>query len=282
MHSAKKDDMNQEYPKPSKILDGQTAVVTGGSSGIGAGIARILGEAGANVVVNYSSSREGAEAVVNGIREQGSRAVAVQADVSSESDVEAMFRQAVKTFGTVDILISNAGVQQDAAFTQMTLEQWNMVININLTGAFLCARAATREFLRRGMAPARSTALGKIIFVSSVHEIIPWSGRVNYASSKGGLMLFMKSIAQELGAEGIRVNSIAPGAIRTPINRESWDNPETKAELLKLIPRNRIGEPSDIAKAALWLASDESDYVHGTSLLVDGGMVLYPGFISAG
>jgi glucose 1-dehydrogenase len=274
--------MNQEYPKKSKILDGQTAVVTGGSSGIGAGIARILGEAGANVVVNYSSSREGAEVVVAGIREQGSQAVAVQADVSSESDVEAMFSRTVETFGTVDILVSNAGVQQDAAFTEMTLDEWNMVININLTGAFLCARAATREFLRRGMAPERSSALGKIIFVSSVHEIIPWAGRVNYASSKGGLMLFMKSIAQELGAEGIRVNSIAPGAIRTPINRESWDNPEAKAELLKLIPRHRIGEPSDIAKAALWLASDESDYVHGTSLIVDGGMILYPGFISAG
>ncbi|KJR96717.1 MAG: sugar dehydrogenase [Desulfobulbaceae bacterium BRH_c16a] len=274
--------MNQENPKTSKILDGQTAVVTGGSSGIGAGIARSLGEAGANVVVNYSSSREGAEEVVMGIREQGSRAVAVQADVSSESAVEAMFRQTVETFGTVDILISNAGVQQDAAFTDMTLDEWCMVININLTGAFLCARAATREFLRRGMVPERSSALGKIIFVSSVHEKIPWAGRVNYASSKGGLMLFMKSIAQELGAEGIRVNSIAPGAIRTPINRESWDNPEAKAELLKLIPRNRIGEPSDVAKAALWLASDESDYVHGTSLIVDGGMTLYPGFISAG
>lgn len=274
--------MNQENPKTSKILDGQTAVVTGGSSGIGAGIARALGEAGANVVVNYSSSREGAEEVVVEIREQGSRAVAVQADVSSESDVEAMFRQTLETFGTVDILISNAGVQQDAAFTDMTLDEWSMVINVNLTGAFLCARAATREFLRRGMVPERSSALGKIIFVSSVHEIIPWAGRVNYASSKGGLMLFMKSIAQELGAVGIRVNSIAPGAIRTPINRESWDNPEAKAELLKLIPRNRIGEPSDVAKAALWLASDESDYVHGTSLIVDGGMILYPGFISAG
>lgn len=274
--------MNQEFPKPSDILDGQTAVVTGGSSGIGAGIARALGEAGANVVVNYSNSREGAEEVVAGIRKQGSQAIAVQADVSSESDVEVMFRKGVESFGTVDILISNAGVQQDAEFTEMTLEEWNMVISINLTGAFLCARAATREFLRRGMVPERSSALGKIIFVSSVHEIIPWAGRVNYAASKGGLMLFMKSIAQELGAKGIRVNSIAPGAIRTSINRESWDDPEAKAELLKLIPRNRIGDPSDVAKAALWLASDDSDYVHGTSLVVDGGMTLYPGFISAG
>ncbi|WP_035261433.1 glucose 1-dehydrogenase [Desulfonatronum lacustre] len=274
--------MNQEHQKTSKILDGQTVVVTGGSSGIGAGIARALGEAGANVVVNYSGSREGAEVVVAEIRDQGSQAVAVQADVSSESDVEALFRRTVETFGTVDILISNAGVQQDAAFTEMTLDEWNSVININLTGAFLCARAATKEFLRRGMVPERSSALGKIIFISSVHEIIPWAGRVNYASSKGGLMLFMKSIAQELGAEGIRVNSIAPGAIKTPINRDSWDDPEAKAELLKLIPRNRIGDPSDIGKAALWLASDESDYVHGTSLIVDGGMILYPGFISAG
>ncbi|GAB6058132.1 glucose 1-dehydrogenase [Desulfonatronum parangueonense] len=274
--------MNQNYPKPSTILDGQTAIVTGGSSGIGAGIARALGEAGANVVVNYSSSREGAEEVVAGIKTHGSQAMAFQADVSSESDVGDMFRKTVEKFGTVDILISNAGVQQDAEFTEMTLDEWNMVININLTGGFLCAQAATREFLRRGMVPERSSALGKIIFVSSVHEVIPWAGRVNYASSKGGLMLFMKSIAQELGAKGIRVNSIAPGAIRTPINRESWDDPEAKAELLKLIPRHRIGEPADIAKAALWLASDESDYVHGTSLIVDGGMILYPGFISAG
>ena len=274
--------MNQEHSKPAEILAGQTAVVTGGSSGIGAGIARALGKAGANVVVNYPSSREEAEEVVGWIREQGSRAVAIQADVSSESDVEAMFDQTVETFGTVDILISNAGVQQDAAFTEMTLDEWSMVISINLTGAFLCARAATREFLRRGMAPERSSALGKIIFISSVHEVIPWAGRVNYASSKAGLMMFMKSIAQELGAKGIRVNSIVPGAIRTPINSESWDNPEAKAELLELIPRNRIGEPSDIAKAALWLASDESDYVHGTGLIVDGGMMLYPGFISAG
>ncbi len=265
-----------------KKMSGQTAVVTGSSSGIGAGIAKELGAAGANVVVNYAGNREGADAVVRQITEGGGCAIAIKADVSREEDVTAMFREAINTYGTVDILVSNAGVQKDAAFVDMTLDQWNRVIGINLTGAFLCAREAAREFLRRGMVPERSRALGKIIFISSVHEIIPWAGHVNYAASKGGVMLFMKSIAQELGPQKIRVNSIAPGAIKTPINREAWETPEAEADLLTLIPYKRVGDPVDIAKAAVWLASDESDYIHGTSLLVDGGMTLYPGFATGG
>ena len=274
--------MTADHTPGQNRVAGQTAIVTGSSSGIGAGIAKELGAAGANVVVNYAGNRDGADAVVRQITGGGGSAIAIKADVNSEADVTAMFRATVHEYGTVDILVSNAGVQTDAAFVDMTLDQWNRVIGINLTGAFLCARAAAREFLRRGMVPERSRALGKIIFISSVHETIPWAGHVNYAASKGGVMLFMKSIAQELGPQKIRVNSIAPGAIKTPINRAAWDTPGAEAKLLNLVPYKRVGEPVDIARAAVWLASDASDYVHGTSLLVDGGMALYPGFADGG
>jgi glucose 1-dehydrogenase len=193
-----------------------------------------------------------------------------------------MFAQAIGELGTLDILINNAGLQQDAAFTDMTLAQWNRVIGVNLTGQFLCAREAVREFKRRGVKPDVSCAAGKIICVSSVHEVIPWAGHVNYAASKGGVMLMMKSIAQEVAPLRIRVNSICPGAIRTPINMEAWDTPEHYGALMKLIPYKRIGEVEDIGRAAVWLASDYSDYVHGTSLFIDGGMTLYPGFETGG
>ena len=264
------------------LLTGQTAIVTGASSGIGAGIAKGLGSSGANVVVNYSHDVAGADKVVQEIKEGGRNAFAVKADVSNEEDVHAMFQATLKEYDTVDILVSNAGVQKDAPFLDMTLENWQRVLDINLTGAFLCAREASREFIRRGVVPETSRAAGKIIFVSSVHEVIPWAGHVNYAASKGGIMLLMKSIAQELAPHKIRVNSIAPGAIKTRINRAAWETPEAEAKLLKLIPYDRVGEPVDIANAAVWLASDESDYVHGTTLLVDGGMTLYPAFASGG
>lgn len=263
-------------------LKGQVAVVTGASSGIGAVIARELGFAGAGVVVNYPRHPEGAEEVVREITEKGGQAFAFKADVSKEAQVQAMFKAAVDAYGTVDILVNNAGVQQDAPFLEMTLEQWNRVMDINLTGAFLCAREAAREFCRRGTCSWGSCVAGKIIFISSVHEIIPWAGHVNYAASKGGLMLFMKSIAQELGPRKIRVNSIAPGAIKTPINIAAWETPAAEAELLELIPVKRVGEPIDIARVAVWLASEEASYVHGASILVDGGMTLYPEFAMGG
>ena len=262
-------------------LQDQTAIVTGASSGIGRAIALALGAAGANVVVNFRSGPEAAERVVGQIGEQGGRAIAHPADVSKETEVVAMFQRAVAHFGTVDILVNNAGLQKDAPFDRMTLEQWNTVIGVNLTGQFLCAREAVREFKRRGMRPV-SSALGKIVCVSSVHEVIPWAGHVNYAASKGGVMLMMKSIAQEYGPSRIRVNSICPGAVRTPINTDAWETPEALAALHKLIPMKRIGEPEDIGRAAVWLCSDASDYVTGTSLFVDGGMTLYPGFESGG
>ena len=256
----------------------QVAIVTGGSSGIGESIARELGRAGAAVVVNYNNDREGADRVTGDIVAAGSRAFAVQADVSREDEVRSLFAEATERFETVDIVVSNAGIQKDAALVDMTLEQWQGVIDVNLTGSFLCAREAAREFLRRGPRPDLSKATGKIIFTSSVHEVIPWAGHVNYAASKGGLMLLMKSIAQELGPKRIRVNAIAPGAIKTDINTEAWSTPEAEASLLKLIPYGRVGLPDDIGRLAAWLASDDADYVHGASILVDGGMTLYPGF----
>ncbi len=263
-------------------LKGQIALVTGASSGIGKAIALALGAAGADVAVNYRSGPEAAAEAVRAIVDGGGRAMAFQADVAEEGEVQAMFGRIRETFGTVDIVVANAGLQVDASFAEMSLAQWNRVIGVNLTGQFLCAREAVREFRRRGRRPEVSRALGKIICISSVHEVIPWAGHVNYAASKGGVMLMMKSIAQEVAPLGIRVNSIAPGAIRTPINKEAWDTPAALSELMKLIPYKRIGEPEDIGRAAAWLASDDSDYVHGTTLFVDGGMTLYPGFESNG
>ena len=266
-----------------RVLSGQKALVTGANSGIGKAVAIALGHAGADVMINYVSGDDSAQAVADeAAATGGNRCLIHQADVSDESQVVAMFEHARTEFGTVDILINNAGLQADAPFTEMTLAKWNRVISVNLTGQFLCAREAVREFKRRGVRPEISCAAGKIICMSSVHEVIPWAGHVNYASSKGGVMMLMKSIAQEVAPFRIRVNSIAPGAIRTPINTSAWDTPEHLAALLTLIPYQRIGEPEDIGRAAVWLASDDSDYVTGTTLFVDGGMTLYPGFATGG
>ncbi len=267
---------------PLRPLQNQKALVTGANSGIGEACALALGAAGAAVVVNYVTRPDEAERVVSVIREGGGEAIALQADVGKEAEVQAMFAEMMKVFGTIDILVNNAGLQQDAAFQDMTLAQWELVIRVNLTGQFLCAREAVREFLRRGVVPETSQAAGKIICMSSVHEVIPWAGHVNYASSKGGVMQLMKSMAQELAPKKIRVNSIAPGAIKTPINRSAWDTPEAEKALLTLIPDQRVGEPDDIARAAVFLASDLSDYITGTTLFVDGGMTLYPGFATGG
>lgn len=261
-----------------KKLQDQIAIVTGASSGIGAGVAKALSEAGATVVVNYSSSAEKAEAVLAEIKQKGGDGIIYKADVSKEHDVQKMFADTISKYGTVDILVNNAGLQKDARFHEITLEQWEQVIAINLTGQFLCAREAVKEFLRRGVVPSKSKAAGKIICMSSVHEVIPWAGHANYAASKGGVMMLMKSIAQEYASMKIRVNSIGPGAIRTPINHAAWQTPEAYQSLLKLIPSKRIGEAEDIGNAAVWLASDDADYVNGTTLFVDGGMLLYPGF----
>jgi glucose 1-dehydrogenase len=265
-----------------KILAGQKALVTGANSGIGLGVALALGQAGADVVVNYVEGDAAANAAVDEIRKSGVNAFAYQADVSSEEQVAGMFKRTVEEFGTIDILVNNAGLQRDAAFHEMTLTQWNTVLGVNLTGQFLCAREAVREFLRRGIVPSVSCAAGKIICMSSVHQEIPWAGHANYATSKGGIKLMMESLAQEVAPHRIRVNSIAPGAIRTPINTAAWQTKEAYDQLMTLVPYGRIGEPEDIARVAVWLASDQSDYIVGSTLFVDGGMTLYPGFATGG
>jgi glucose 1-dehydrogenase len=265
-----------------KTLKGQKALVTGANSGIGRAVAIALGEAGADVAVNYVTGDQAANDVVAAIHAQGASAEAYRADVSSEEQVATMFREVIARFGTLDILVNNAGLQRDCAFPAMTLEQWHTVLNVNLTGQFLCAREAVREFLRRGIVPDVSCAAGKIICMSSVHQEIAWAGHANYATSKGGIKLLMESLAQEMAPHRIRVNAIAPGAIRTPINTSAWNTPEAYKSLMTLVPYGRIGEPEDIARAAVWLASDLSDYVVGTTLFVDGGMTLYPGFATGG
>ncbi len=267
-----------------KKLAGQIAIITGASSGIGAGVSKALAAAGATVVVNHpvAATKNAAEAVLSEIKNEGGTGMTYQADVSKEEEVKKMFSETIFQFGTVDILVNNAGLQRDAPFTEMTLEQWNYVLSVNLTGQFLCAREAIREFIRRGITPEKSKAAGKIICMSSVHEVIPWAGHANYAASKGGIMLLMKSIAQEYAGHKIRINSIGPGAIKTPINRAAWETPEAEKKLLELIPYQRVGVVEDIGAAAVWLASDDADYVNGITLFVDGGMTLYPGFSTNG
>lgn len=265
-------------------LKNQVAIITGASSGIGSGVAHAIAKSGAAVVINYpyDKEKEAAQKVLDDISAGGGRGIIFMADVSKEDQVIKMFADVIKQFGTVDILVNNAGIQKDSPFQEMTLENWNLVLNVNLTGQFLCAREAVKEFLRRGIKTERSVAAGKIICMSSVHQVIPWAGHANYATSKGGIMLLMKTLAQEFAPKKIRVNSIAPGAIKTNINRSAWDTPGAEKKLLELIPYGRVGETSDIGKAAVWLASDQSDYVNGATLFVDGGMTLFPGFTTNG
>ncbi|MEU6370812.1 SDR family oxidoreductase [Streptomyces sp. NPDC046931] len=264
------------------LLKGQKALVTGANSGIGKATAIGLGRMGADVVVNYVSDADAADQVVREIEALGVRAYAHEADVSQEDQVVRMVSRMVEELGTIDILVANAGLQRDARLMDMTLAQWQKVLDVNLTGQFLCAREAAKEFLRRGVVPEVSSSAGKIICMSSVHQVIPWAGHVNYAASKGGVLMMMETMAQELAPHGIRVNGVAPGAIRTPINRSAWETPEAETSLLKLIPYGRVGEPEDIARAVGVLASDLLDYVVGATLYVDGGMTLFPGFATGG
>ncbi|MCX4536131.1 SDR family oxidoreductase [Streptomyces sp. NBC_01669] len=266
----------------ARLVAGQKALVTGANSGIGKATAIALGRAGADVVVNYVAGADEAEKVVDEIKGFGVRAYAHQADVSQEDQVVDMVARMVEELGTIDIMVANAGLQRDAPTVDMTLAQWQKVIDVNLTGQFLCAREATKEFVRRGVVPEVSRAAGKIICMSSVHQIVPWAGHVNYASSKGGVGMLMQTLAQELAPQRIRVNAIAPGAIRTPINKDAWNTPEAEADLLRLIPYRRVGDPDDIANAVVAVASDLLDYVVGATLYVDGGMTLFPGFATGG
>jgi len=265
-----------------RVLVGQKALVTGASKGVGEGIAVALAQAGADVMINYWSDEKGAGRVAAAVRDAGGRALLHRADVSREEQVGGMLETLLAEWGRLDILVSNAGIQMNAPFDRMTLTQWQRVIDVNLTGYFLCAREAVRIFKRQGIDPSVSCALGKIICISSVHDVIPWEGHVNYAAAKGGITLLMKSLAQEVSHLKIRVNILSPGAIRTPMNEEKLKTRKSYQELLELIPYKRIGEIEDCGRAAVWLASDDSDYVQGATLYLDGGMTLYPGFIGGG
>lgn len=261
-------------------LAGEAAIVTGASSGIGQGTAVLLAERGADVLVNYHSDAEGAAETVRRAEAHGVKALALQGDTSDEAATADMFARATERFGGVDILVANAGIQKDAAFTELSRADWERVLSVNLTGAFLAMQEAVRTFRRQG--PRGSRALGRIVAVSSVHDVIPWAGRANYAASKGGLVMLVKTAAQELAAERIRVNAVSPGAIATAINEESWKDREKAGALRDMIPYGRIGDVEDVAEAIAWLASDASDYVTGHSIVVDGGMELYPAFREGG
>ncbi|MFZ1971629.1 MAG: SDR family oxidoreductase [Candidatus Acidiferrales bacterium] len=275
---------NDMPPAPiHRVLVGQKALITGASKGLGQSMAIGLAQAGADVLVNYNSDEEGARWTAEEIKKLGRKAVIFKADVAEEDQMQAMFRKFIEEFGRLDICIPNSALQLNAPVDQMTMAQWQRVINVNLTGAFLACRESVKLFKKQGINRSVSYACGKLILISSVHDIIPWEGHANYAAAKGGLMLFMKSLAQEVAHLKIRVNAISPGAIRTPMNVEKLTSPETyNSVLLKLIPSKRIGEPEDVTRVAVWLASDESDYIQGTTIYIDGGMTLYPGFIGAG
>ncbi|WP_317165620.1 glucose 1-dehydrogenase [Nibribacter ruber] len=260
----------------------QTVLITGASSGIGQGIAIAFGQQGANVIINYFGDEEGARYTLDQVQKGGGNGIIYQADVSQEDQVIQMFKAAVDEFKTLDVVVNNAGIQKDNEFADMTLEQWNKVISTNLTGYFLCSRESIKLFDQKPATGAEGTARGNILFISSVHDIIPWAGHVNYASSKGGILMLLKSLALEVAPKKIRVNGISPGAIATYINDDVWKDEEKRKELLKLIPYRRIGSPEDVAKVAVWLASEDSDYITGTTIYVDGGMTLYPGFVDNG
>jgi glucose 1-dehydrogenase len=258
-------------PDAARLLSGRKALVTGADSGIGQGVAFELAAHGAAVAVNYLADASVAEAMVDRIEHAGGRAIAVQMDVSSEEDVVRAVGEARKAFGGLDLLVNNAGVEKRFQLVDLPLEWWRRVIDVNLTGVFLCAREAARVMLADG-------TRGTIVNVTSVHEVIPWEGFSHYCASKGGEKLFTESIARELAPHGIRVVSVAPGAIDTPINADVLADPKRKAAVEAEIPYGRWGEVDDVARAVAWVASHQADYVVGSTIFVDGGMTLYPRF----
>ena len=254
-----------------KDLENKVAVVTGGSKGIGTAISERFGKEKMKVVVNYNSDKKGADEAVAAIKEAGGEAVAIQADVSTEEGINRLLETAINKFGQLDIWVNNAGMENQSATHELSLEDWEKVIKVNLTGVFLGTKAALNYF--KG-----ENRKGNIINMSSVHEQIPWPTFAHYAASKGGVKLFTETVAMEYAPEHIRINSIGPGAIKTPINAEKFEDPKQKEILENMIPMARVGQPKEIAAAAAWLASEESSYVTGITLFVDGGMTLYPSF----
>lgn len=252
-------------------LKNKVAVVTGGSKGIGQAIAARFGQEHMSVVINYRSDKTGADEAVKMIEANGGQAIAVQADISEEAGATTLLNAALNNFGGLDVWVNNAGMENRVATNEMPLADWQRVLNINLTGVFLGSRAALDYFVK-------NDKQGNIINMSSVHEQIPWPGFAHYAASKGGVKLFNETIAMEYANCGVRVNAIGPGAINTPINAEKFADKTQLNDTLEMVPMKRIGDPEDVAAAAAWLASDQSSYVTGVTLFVDGGMTLYPSF----
>jgi len=253
-------------------LEGKVAVITGASQGIGRGIALRFGQEKMKVVINYASSERLALQAVEEVRAAGGEAIAVKADVGKENEMIMLMEKAVHTFGGLDILVNNAGIQTTVPSHELTLEDWHKVMDVNLTGAFVGCREAIKYMLGHNIK-------GSIINMSSVHQKIPKPFHAHYASSKGGLRLLTETLALEYAPHGIRINTIAPGAIATPMNEHILSDPSQNGNVLSLIPMNQIGEPKHIASAAAWLSSDEASYVTGVTLFVDGGMTLYPVYL---
>lgn len=252
-------------------LENKVAVITGASKGIGTAIAERFGKEKMNVVVNYHSDEAGAQETVTIIKENGGNGIAVQADVETEEGNQLLLNQAIDKFGDLDLWVNNAGMENSHETHELSLEDWNKVINVNLTGVFLGAKTALAYFVEKNKK-------GNIINMSSVHQQIPWPTFAHYAASKGGVKLFTETIAMEYAEKNIRVNNIGPGAINTPINAKKFADPEQLAATTAMVPMKKIGEPEEVAAAAAWLASAESSYVTGITLFVDGGMTLYPAF----
>jgi NAD(P)-dependent dehydrogenase (short-subunit alcohol dehydrogenase family) len=256
-------------------LAGKRALVTGANSGLGEAIATALAGAGARVALNYVVHPEKAEEVAHRIEGRGGSALPVKADVSNAAEVAAMFAAVDRAFGGLDVLVNNAGIDGHRALTwEADPAEWERVVRVDLLGPFLCAR----EALRRMVAQRR----GVVLNVTTVHERIAWSGYGAYASAKAGLSMLTKTLAQEAAPFGIRVVALAPGAIRTPINRDVWSDPASYQDLLTKIPLGRIGEPEEVARAAVFLVSDAASYLTGSTVFVDGAMTDYPSFRHGG
>ena len=256
-------------------LKGKVALVTGSSSGLGMEMAKLLAKAGASVAVHYRSEKQQADDLAVEINKNGGKAAVFGGDVSNPNDVISMFSSIDKQLGPVDILVNNAGIDGKREICgDDNAEDWLRVISINLVGPYYCAREAVKRMKKKGS--------GVIVNITSVHEFLPWSGYTAYCSAKAGLSMFTKTLAQEVSDFGIRVVALAPGAIKTPINKDVWGNPETYKDLLTKISMPRMGETSDVAKAVTFLASDMASYITGTTLVVDGGMLLYPAFKHGG
>lgn len=245
-------------------LAGKTAIITGASRGIGAEIARKFSEAGAKVVVNYSGSQEKAEAVVAEIQEKGGEAIAVKANVSDSDAVKAMIDETMKAFGSIDILVNNAGITRDNLMMRMKDDEWDDVINTNLKGVFICTKGVTRQMMKQ-----RS---GRIINIASIVGVMGNAGQANYVAAKAGVIGLTKTTARELASRNITANAVAPGFITTDMTDALGD--DIQKAMLAQIPLGRFGKPEEVAKAALFLASDDSSYMTGQTLHLDGGMVM--------